>query len=239
MNVANEFDPFIRPEVGRLSERAGVPADREGMGFEDLLDVINPLQHLPIVRTIYRRLTGDEISGPARVAGGFLFGGPIGMVAGMASAAAVEATGSDLGETLVGILLGDESSPPAETEAANEGPNPARATGEETGEGPGENPEQVSASASMASIPFAEPRPVEAHIPPGDFRRIDRSFFTGPRPATPRAEPNGAEVPVAEGSLAPDFTERMLDALVKLQALSRGEAAAFGSERPARPANRN
>jgi hypothetical protein len=235
MNIANEFDPFIRPEVGRLSERAGVAADHESLGFEDLLDVINPLQHLPFVGTIYRRLTGDEISGPARVAGGFLFGGPIGMVAGMASAAAVEATGADLGETLVGMLLGDESSPPAETEAANEGPNPARKTGEE----PGEDPEQVSASASPASIPFAEARPVAAQIPPGDFRRIDRSFFTGPRPVTPRAEPDRAEVPGAEGPPASNFTERMLDALVKLQALSRDEAAAYGSERPAWPGNRD
>ncbi|MGB6086494.1 MAG: hypothetical protein WBF74_07845, partial [Parvibaculum sp.] len=30
-------------------------------GFSDFLDVINPLQHIPIVSSIYRELTGDEL----------------------------------------------------------------------------------------------------------------------------------------------------------------------------------
>ncbi len=37
--------------------------------FDDFIDVINPLQHLPIVSTLYRALTGDEISPQARAVG--------------------------------------------------------------------------------------------------------------------------------------------------------------------------
>ncbi|MGQ3031076.1 MAG: hypothetical protein ACT60Q_22290, partial [Ferrovibrionaceae bacterium] len=31
----------------------------EGFSFKTVLDTINPLQHIPIVSTIYRELTGD------------------------------------------------------------------------------------------------------------------------------------------------------------------------------------
>lgn len=58
---------------------ASVAAARgSGMKFADLLDVINPLQHIPVVSQIYRHLTGDSIRAPFRIAGGALFGGPLG-----------------------------------------------------------------------------------------------------------------------------------------------------------------
>lgn len=42
----------------------------EGLTFGEFLDVINPLQHLPIISSIYRAATGDEISLGARLLGG-------------------------------------------------------------------------------------------------------------------------------------------------------------------------
>ncbi|MBT5663730.1 MAG: hypothetical protein HOJ06_00205, partial [Rhodospirillaceae bacterium] len=41
----------------------------DGLTFGDVLDIINPLQHIPVVSTLYRELTGDEISPGARMAG--------------------------------------------------------------------------------------------------------------------------------------------------------------------------
>jgi hypothetical protein len=38
----------------------------EGPTFAEFLDIINPLQHIPVVSTIYRAITGDQIS-PGRV----------------------------------------------------------------------------------------------------------------------------------------------------------------------------
>ena len=32
----------------------------DGFDFWDVLDVINPLQHIPFVNTLYREMTGDE-----------------------------------------------------------------------------------------------------------------------------------------------------------------------------------
>lgn len=54
---------------------------KDGFTFKDLLDVINPLQQLPIVGALYRKMTGAEISLFSRMAGGALLGGPVGAVA--------------------------------------------------------------------------------------------------------------------------------------------------------------
>ncbi len=76
--------------------------------FEDFLDVINPLQHIPVISTLYREITGDEISGPARIVGGTLFGGPGGFVSAIANTLFDEATGNDVGESLL-ALFDDEA----------------------------------------------------------------------------------------------------------------------------------
>lgn len=51
--------------------------------FADLIDVINPLQHIPGVAELYRKVTGDQISEGARYAGNALYGlalgGPVGL----------------------------------------------------------------------------------------------------------------------------------------------------------------
>ncbi|MFT5394891.1 MAG: hypothetical protein ACI85N_000070 [Gammaproteobacteria bacterium] len=46
--------------------------------FGDFLDIINPLQHIPVISTIYRKITGDIIAPSMQIAGDALFGGPIG-----------------------------------------------------------------------------------------------------------------------------------------------------------------
>ena len=52
--------------------------DNHPLTFGDVLDLVNPLQHLPVVSTVYRKLTGDVITPAMDIAGGALFGGPIG-----------------------------------------------------------------------------------------------------------------------------------------------------------------
>ncbi len=76
--------------------------------FGDLLDIVNPLQHIPIVSSLYRNLTGDEISGPAKIMGGLLYGGPVGLVAALAVTIAEQEAGQDLGEAALAALFGDE-----------------------------------------------------------------------------------------------------------------------------------
>lgn len=78
--------------------------------FDDMLDVVNPLHHIPIVGTIYRGMTGNTIGAAAQIIGGGLFGGPIGAIAGVASAIISRQTGQSPIETAWSALNGDAPS---------------------------------------------------------------------------------------------------------------------------------
>ncbi len=115
--------PSPAPEAGSNPESRGTQIHRRFARFEtmdyadgipdrdfefgDLLDVINPLQHIPVVGSLYRNLTGDEISGPAKIMGGLLYGGPIGLVAALATTIAEQEVGRDLGEAALAAVFGD------------------------------------------------------------------------------------------------------------------------------------
>ncbi|MDR3449348.1 MAG: hypothetical protein P4M15_06325 [Alphaproteobacteria bacterium] len=87
------------------------------MSFGDFLDMINPLQHIPVVSEIYRSATGDTISPTARIAGDSLYGAAIGVATGgatiLASAgiAAIGAIGDEVytanneGESASGTVI--------------------------------------------------------------------------------------------------------------------------------------
>ncbi len=78
---------------------AGSPVAEQSLTFEDFLDLINPLQHIPVVSTVYRAITGDTISPVARVAGGAILGGPMGaLLAGLAAAADEALSGGPAGQ---------------------------------------------------------------------------------------------------------------------------------------------
>ncbi|MDF1721089.1 MAG: hypothetical protein P1U65_10475 [Minwuia sp.] len=82
----------------------------EGFSFFDLLDVVNPLQHIPLVSTLYREISGDEIGNPARIAGGFLFGGVFGLAGSIANALVDEVTGKDVGDHVMEFVDSETSS---------------------------------------------------------------------------------------------------------------------------------
>lgn len=89
-----------------------------GMSFWDVLDVINPLQHIPVVNKIYQAVTGDTIGTPAKVAGSALFFGPIGMAVAAVDAVVEHETGKDLADNVVSLFTGNGEGknviPPAE-----------------------------------------------------------------------------------------------------------------------------
>ncbi len=82
--------------------------------FFDFLDIVNPLQHIPIISSIYRHFTGDNIHPVSRVAGGALFGGPIGAAVSGVDAIVAQETGQYMGDKLFArIIDNDKSSQPA------------------------------------------------------------------------------------------------------------------------------
>lgn len=85
--------------------------DNGGFGFSDILDVINPLQHLPIISTIYRAETGDKIGAIPRILGSILFGGgligaAVGAATAMVNLAVEQETGRDIGAHIYTAIFG-------------------------------------------------------------------------------------------------------------------------------------
>ena len=145
--------------------------------FNDLIDIINPLQHLPVVSTIYRAITGDEISTHARAIGGGLYGGPLGMLAAGAIMAIEEAAGTNPSEQLAALFNSDS------------GDAPEQAGGVQVAAAPGTSPATAAAAAAspeamaLAAAPggantAAAPVPTAAEGPVMPFTaRSGRRFF--------------------------------------------------------------
>jgi hypothetical protein len=100
---------------------AGDPPALKGddeFSFGDFLSIINPLQHIPVVSNLYRWVTGDTIKPAARVIGGAIYGGPVGLVASAINAVVEEVKGSDIGAQLIALVSPDKKSPDAAPPAA-------------------------------------------------------------------------------------------------------------------------
>jgi hypothetical protein len=79
--------------------------------FDDLLDIVNPLQHIPVISTLYRAITGDGIGTPEKIAGDTLYGGVVGLFTSLGDAVFKEITGKDVGDTVLAFLTGDDAAP--------------------------------------------------------------------------------------------------------------------------------
>ena len=79
--------------------------------FGELLDIVNPLQHIPVINKYYRNMTGDDISPVAKIIGGGLYGGAIGGVASIVNAAIQEhSSGHNTADALASAFKGEDAS---------------------------------------------------------------------------------------------------------------------------------
>ena len=127
--------------------------------FDDFLDIINPLQHLPGISMVYRAVTGDEISPHARIIGGGFYGGGTGFVAAIANAISEEASGRDLGDNLMAAVFGEDETAPTvasggkEDDAAGQSARRADVTGAPLSQGAAAGPgPESNVSANSAGI---------------------------------------------------------------------------------------
>jgi hypothetical protein len=95
--------------------------------FHDVLDTLNPLQHIPLVSTLYRWITGDEPGNVASIVGDTLYGGPIGLGVGLLSTAFKAETGKDPGETVADAVTGEDDGQILSGTVAQSGATPATA----------------------------------------------------------------------------------------------------------------
>ncbi len=100
MRVASAAAP-----AAQAAQAAAKADDSGGISFHavlhDLIDIVNPLQHLPVIGTLYRAITGDKPGTVEKIAGDALYGGLWGAVSGVADSAFEAITGKDFGSTVL------------------------------------------------------------------------------------------------------------------------------------------
>lgn len=86
---------------GENPDMPHMPQAGKAFGIADMIDVINPLQHIPLVNVAYRHLTGDDIHPASNILGGAVFGGPLGAAGGVISAVVQAETGGGIEQALL------------------------------------------------------------------------------------------------------------------------------------------
>ena len=117
---------YVRQHAAQAAPAA--TAAEPSLGFDDLLDVVNPLQHIPVISTLYRHLTGDKIGIPEKIAGDTLYGGLTGLLSSVGDAIFTEITGKSVGDTVYGYVFGDDTAPPTGVAANDNSPPPQTAS---------------------------------------------------------------------------------------------------------------
>ena len=165
-----------RHDTNRSAKTAN---DSRDLGFGDFLDIVNPLQHIPLVSDIYRSLTGDKISDSARVAGDALYGGPLGLVSGVLSTAIQAAEGENPVSALAEALGGGKTEDTTKTASLSPATDTAKtATEQQTSTDTPATTEKVAAAYRVGTAWRDEPN----HEPPATrpVRQAAAQTATGP-----------------------------------------------------------
>ncbi|MEP0068341.1 hypothetical protein [Pyruvatibacter sp.] len=182
------------PDGSPITTASTTPAataatDEDGFSFDDLLDIVNPLQHLPVVSTMYREITGDEIRPESRVLGGGLFGGVLGAAASLVDVAVETFSGDSMGGHVMTALFGGDGDAPVSDEDAV----------------------QVAAREAATTPPPVSPAlPSAPSAAPGATRPAARTSVSH---AGPQAGAAASDVPTAPAlqSLSPSAFDALLE----------------------------
>jgi hypothetical protein len=182
------------------------PFSEDGFTFDDVIDVINPLQHIPIVSAVYRWLTGDKISPAAELAGGALFGGAIGLAGAAGSLVLDGLTGGETDQQVMVALFGP--SPAGASDGSGDGLGgtedlaaatpPVAARGENVGAASSRGAGLATATL-LAMVPDdTRPAAVQTSAAPVGSAAAALAM----RPPAPPATPFPATMPTGAGEIA-------------------------------------
>ncbi len=120
----------------------------DGPSFRDVLDAINPLEHIPFVSEAFDSAMDHKPSTASRLVGGAALGGPIGFVASLASVIFESQTGKGVGETMLAAIGGDDTSDTSTQYAENTAAAPVTAV---------TTSEQAASTQTASAAPAALP----------------------------------------------------------------------------------
>jgi hypothetical protein len=124
MSIGSFIDHLLHPAQATTGPQGSAAPSKTSdsasgdFSFDDLVDIVNPLQHLPVVGTLYRAFTHDTIKTPEKIAGDTLYGGLWGFVSSVADTAFQAITGKNFGDTVLALFTGDDSKSTAVASAA-------------------------------------------------------------------------------------------------------------------------
>lgn len=132
-NIINNLEKASQGQVGRYDielktanayvdsgQRPTIKTTDGQFKFRDVVDIVNPLHHIPIVNMVYRGVTNDELHPMSQIIGGALYGGPVGAVTGTANAIAKIQTGKDMGDHALSIAGLNKTRPSPTEQQLNE-----------------------------------------------------------------------------------------------------------------------
>lgn len=166
------------PHEWDTSDRVPEMAPAE-ITFGELLSALNPLQHIPGIGSIYREITGETLHPVARVIGGALIGGPLGLVASAFNSMIEQATGRDLGAQALALVMPDATPQPAETAIAAAEPTPPEPT-----------PAQMAQSTVPVDAVATPPTPMWP-TPVADLAAVAPASGAAAKTAAPSGESSG------------------------------------------------
>ena len=111
------------PPANAQSKPATTFWQGDSPSFKDVLDTLNPLQHIPVISSLYQSLTGDKPTPGAQIIGGALFGGALGLVGSVANTIVQTQTGTDIMGNITSAITGEPTPGPAQTTASAEPPS--------------------------------------------------------------------------------------------------------------------
>ncbi len=197
------------------------------LSFHGLLEIVNPLEHLPVVSTIYQAVTGDHPSPGEQIVGDTLYGGPLGL-----ATAVVQIMANGAAEVIEGNGATSASPPAAVASATTTAIAPATTTAAAqaaktdieiggkahslgltpAGILPGTSP-RTNAGTAGPAIDLAVADPGSAVFDPTSSNPADPGAISGPLTDTggavsPTAKnpstPTSAPVPLAPPDAAPN-----------------------------------
>ena len=186
------------------------PFGDDGFTIDDVIDVVNPLQHIPLVSTVYRWLTGDTISPAAELAGGALYGGAVGFASAAATIALDGLTGGSTDQQVMVALLGP-SPFAAEPAAASPAPDMAAVPASPQAPAPIELAQSpaddegvpTSRGAGLASAALAAPDQALQEIPAGLIESLSQAPVASGNPAISALPPAASAEPPATSAQPP------------------------------------
>ena len=228
-----EVDPCSEHKISRSDRMAcaekatHVSYEDDDFSFGDFVDFINPLQHIPVLGTIYREITGDAIKPEVQVAGSMVFGLATGSVllsaaSGIASAVIEQETGEEPTVQIANALLGDETvqvpDPAAEQKivVASTGDVDASRTAEavET------NAPQPNKAAPVTSVATAAVAAVPASS------QMSSVAYTSPTLHS-AAKVSAAQSPIAAQTAKASLEDKTVGTLIHEQAQARASGQAL------------